>query len=199
MYTIFKNNTSIILTDNLNDKNKICFYFWEKIQLGQLLKHAEKNNIAELIFYYADLEMMWNEFEKSFVIIEAAGGIVENQSNELLFIFRNNKWDLPKGKIEKGERTDEAAIREVQEECGMENVKIEEFISKTYHIYSEKGEDILKITHWYKMFSDETDLSPQLEEAITEVVWKDKIQIREALLNTYPNIKMLVEDLKKLD
>ena len=194
MYTIFKDDTSIILTDSLKNINKKDFYYWKDINLHNLFLQIKKGEISKFILYYPDLELMWNEFLKYFKVIEAAGGLVQNSEKEILFIYRNDKWDLPKGKIENGEGVEEAAIREVQEECGISKVVIKNFIAKSYHIYNEKESEILKVTHWFSMFSDEIKSSPQVEEGITKVQWKNKEQINIALQNTYSNIKLLVEN-----
>ena len=194
MYTIFKDDTSIILTDNLKGINKKVFSYWKDINLHNLFLQIEKDEISEFILYHSDLELMWSEFLKYFEVIEAAGGLVQNSEKEILFIYRNNKWDLPKGKIEKGERVEGAAIREVQEECGILKVFIKNFLTKTYHIYTENGCEILKVCHWFSMFSDEIKPSPQIEEGITKVQWKNKEFINIALQNTYSNIKLLVEN-----
>jgi len=105
--------------------------------------------------------------------------------------------DIDNGKVEKGESVEKAALREVEEECGVSDLKLENFIDKTYHIYEYKSKLIFKITHWFKMASNQnTALVPQLEEGITKAVFLDKQAQKEALKNTYPNIKLLLENLK---
>jgi 8-oxo-dGTP pyrophosphatase MutT (NUDIX family) len=105
-------------------------------------------------------------------LIEAAGGIVKNENNQYLFIYRNNKWDLPKGKIEKGEKVKEAAVREVEEECGIEVSRLGKSLCKTYHAYISREEVVLKKTYWFKMRCEQQNkLVPQLEEGITDVRW----------------------------
>ena len=145
--------------------------------------------------YHSDLDFLWKEFKKKFKVIEAAGGVVFNSNDDLLFIFRLDKWDLPKGKVEKGESIQETAIREVQEECGIKIVDIDHFIGKTYHIYKHKEKEILKISHWFKMYNDENSLVPQLEEGVTKVEWKNQKSTKKAMQNTYPNIKLLIESI----
>ena len=194
MYTIFKENSSIILTDKL-EKTKINnFYFYNDINLRDLLSEIKNDNLS-IILFHPDLEEMWSSFKNYFKVIEAAGGLVQNPDKEILFIYRNNIWDLPKGKIEKNEKVSEAAIREVQEECGLEMVFLGDFITKTYHIYEYENQEILKISHWFFMESNEINLVPQLEEDITEVVWKNEEETKEAIKNTYPNIKLLINRL----
>lgn len=195
MYTIFKNDCVFYLTDNKDLSIRSNFIPWEKFDLREYLDNCNSGTTSTFYLYHADLEFIWNEFKKEFKIMEAAGGVVTNKKKEILFIYRLEKWDLPKGKIERGESPKEAAIREVQEECGINKVEIKKFIKKTYHIYTYKEKEILKISHWFKMFSEEMQFTPQLEEDITKVEWKDQKNIKQAILNTYPNIKLLIESM----
>lgn len=129
------------------------------------------------------------KISKSVPLIEAAGGLVKNKEGEYLFIYRNDKWDLPKGKLEKGETAREGAVREVEEECGIEIARSGRKIIKTYHAYLIKGIVVLKKSHWYKMkFKGKGKLKPQLEEGITEVRWFNKTDMGEILKNTFPSI-----------
>lgn len=126
---------------------------------------------------------------KSISMIEAAGGVVENEKGDFLFIYRNHKWDLPKGKLEKGEKKKTGAVREVEEECGIKVNSIGKKICVTYHTYKSKGEVILKRTHWYQMtFKGEGELKPQLEEGITKVLWFKREQTAPIVKNTFPSI-----------
>jgi 8-oxo-dGTP pyrophosphatase MutT (NUDIX family) len=134
---------------------------------------------------------------KKMTVIEAAGGMVENAKGEYLFIYRNDKWDLPKGKIEKGEGKREGAVREVEEECGITVGSIGEKICKTYHTYIYKGEVVLKRTHWYQMsYKGAEKLKPQREEGITDVRWFRKGHIDAIVKNTFPSI---MDVLAKMD
>jgi 8-oxo-dGTP pyrophosphatase MutT (NUDIX family) len=126
---------------------------------------------------------------KSVILIEAAGGLVKNADGDYLFIYRNDKWDLPKGKIEKDETVKEAAVREVEEECGIKVNKLKEKICKTYHVYISRGEVVLKKTHWFNMTSKgQEKLKPQKEEGITDVRWFKKEHIEPIVENTFPSI-----------
>lgn len=108
-------------------------------------------------------------------------------------IFRNGKWDLPKGKKEKGEEIESCAKREVQEECGVRNLEITEKLMDTYHIYTHKGKKVLKRTFWYKMKTDfEGELIPQKKEGIRQVVWVKEEKIKEKIKNSYANIRELL-------
>ncbi len=195
MYTIFKNDCSILLTDCLKNKDGNNFYYWKNVTLKNLLFKIDNNKMKSLILYHSDMKLLWKEFSNQFKIIEAAGGIVSNKKNDILFIFRLDKWDLPKGKVEKGEAIQETAIREVQEECGINKLTLGDFLYTTYHTYKENNKEILKISHWFKMFCDENKLIPQIEEDITRVAWKNKKEVQMALENSYPNIKLLIEKL----
>lgn len=139
-----------------------------------------------------NIDKTWERFKKSYSIVNAAGGIVLNEKNYLLMIYRNNRWDLPKGKVERNEETDKAALREVEEECGLQNLKLEKQLSTTYHTYEIKSERILKRTYWFKMSSSETKLIPQTEEGITEARWMNKQEVKKASMNSYASIVSLL-------
>jgi 8-oxo-dGTP pyrophosphatase MutT (NUDIX family) len=128
------------------------------------------------------------------VKIVAAGGIVANDEKKILFQFRRGKWDLPKGKLEDGEAIEECAVREVEEETGLQKVQLGELVGTTYHVYAENGNDIEKETYWYAMkVSGEQRLVPQVEEDITELRWVSENELQEYLSNTYQNIEEIVE------
>lgn len=136
-----------------------------------------------------DIKNTWSEFCSFFEIRKAAGGLVLNKLNEQLFIKRKGFWDLPKGHLEKNEKNRDAAIREVQEECGIKGLKIEKKLLKTYHTYMLKKVIVLKPTKWYLMtYSDNKKLVPQIKEGITEVVWANKNEVQTMLNNTYSSI-----------
>ena len=155
--------------------------------------------IVEECLYVADINVGWKKFKKKFKLIKSGGGLVLNQKKEILFIYRAKKWDLPKGKIEKGEKIRDAAIREVEEECGISDLKIIKPLLKTYHIFYSEKEQRLKQTHWYLMHSTyKGKLKPQLEEGITKVEFKNEAETQLALQNTYANIRLVLESFKAL-
>lgn len=168
-------------------------------QLAREMKGTFTNQKHEIRVECRNLNDDFKKFCSEFVIIEAGGGLIRNKEGQYLFIYRHNKWDLPKGKLDKGEKPDAASIRECQEECGIKQIELKEFLTHTYHIYSYKGEWAIKKTHWYMMESDEKNLTPQLEESITEVAWKSKSDIPEMLTNTYQNIMDVLEKAGLLD
>ena len=127
-------------------------------------------------------------------MVEASGGLVKHNDGRYLFIFRNNKWDLPKGKIEKREVIINAAMREVSEETAVADLIVTKPLPTTYHIYKANGKFKLKLTHWYLMKTKyQGVLIPQIEENIQKAVWKTKEEIPELLENAYENIKTVVE------
>ena len=135
------------------------------------------------------VEENWQDFCSKFIMVEAAGGLVFNKHGDILMIFRNGKWDLPKGKLELGESVEECAIREVEEECGVSGLEIESELSKTYHTYNLHESDILKNTYWFLMTTEsEQKLTPQTEEGISDVKWCSEKEVEDNLNNSYPSI-----------
>ncbi len=167
-----------------------------KEKLSSMINAFEDNIILnKLIFICENIDVTWKTFCSFFLRIDAAGGVVLNPEQLLLMIFRNGKWDLPKGKIEKGEDPEKAAIREIFEECGISRLELLKQLPTSYHTYEFKGEKVLKRTFWYLMKSNDLSIPiPQLEEGITEVKWLNKHQIAEALKNTYSSIENLLNE-----
>ena len=198
MYKVFVNDKPIIITSSSQKVNNFPVYLFKDIVIDELLYKLNNEPIKGITLYSSDLEKDWKKFKKYFKVVPAAGGLVTNSKKEYLFIYRNEIWDLPKGRIEKGESIEVAAVREVEEECGVYNLKIQEKIVTTYHIFFREKLR-LKETHWFYMKTDyEGELKPQLEEGITEVVFKNKIEAQEALSNTYANIKLVFDCFKAL-
>jgi 8-oxo-dGTP pyrophosphatase MutT (NUDIX family) len=146
---------------------------------------------------YNENETLLLEWFKSlFSIVEAAGGLVKNNKGEYLFIYRHGKWDLPKGKIEKGESIKKAAVREVEEECGISELTISKEITPTYHTYHLNEKQILKPTYWFEMnCGDDSQPIPQEEEGITEVRWITPENFEMVKKNTYESIKDVIAEL----
>ena len=120
----------------------------------------EKNDRFDaIVIYDDDVKRLYKDFKSIYKTIKAAGGVVENEKGETLLIFRRDHWDLPKGKIEEVEKNKVAAVREVQEETGLHQVELNDFIGKTYHTYRDrKNRRVLKLTYWYKMQTSENQL-----------------------------------------
>lgn len=142
--------------------------------------------------YHKNGEKLERFLRKKLPVVEAGGGLVYNNKKEILFIYRNSKWDLPKGKVEKGETHEEAAVRETIEETGVKDLEVRRFIAKTYHIFKRNDKFKLKITYWYEMYSDYAGpLIPEPSEGIKKVRWKNFEKSQKALKGSYENIKML--------
>ncbi len=162
-----------------------------------IIKLLEENSVAGIEVITEEPKKEWKAFKSFFKFIIAAGGTVFNENNELLVIHRLGKWDLPKGKLEKGEDIPTCAVREVEEECNVNGLKIESELPSTYHCYkTRKGRWALKRTYWYKMTTQyQGELVPQTEEGIEAVEWFGKDRIQEINQNTYNSIKEVVNSI----
>jgi len=163
-------------------------------KLLNLIQELELGNGLHILVE-GNTEENWDNFNTHFKTIEAAGGLIQNETGDWLFIHRNGIWDLPKGKLEKGESIEACAVREVTEECGIEEPNIIRPLSTTYHTYTLKGQRILKPTYWYLMKSaDTSELVPQTEEGITDVKWittKDAIELAK---DSFGSIRTVVSE-----
>jgi len=162
--------------------------------IKSLLHEIVKDDFHAGIIWNEDLEKLKKAFFKNFTPVTAAGGLVENNKGEILLIFRRGKWDLPKGKLDRGETLEQCALREVMEETGLTNVELKEALTITYHTYDEFGKHILKDSHWFKMkVSGAQTLTPQTEEDISEIKWVKKKDLSNYLSNTFPSVKDVLE------
>lgn len=192
MYKVFVNDRAMILTNVKEIGEDTKQYKLKKCDISQVIKEASDLEGPPISLYHKNGEKLISKLKKKIPAIYAGGGLVKNSKGEILFIFRNNKWDLPKGKTEKGEDIETTAIREVEEETGISGLQITKTLPVTYHIFRRNGSYRLKITHWFEMRTDdESELIPQLEEDITKVEWKGTSAIEDALKNSYANIKLL--------
>ncbi|MBL4653666.1 MAG: NUDIX domain-containing protein [Flavobacteriales bacterium] len=193
MYKVFIREVPLIICNSkqisesekeVNIKQFYDDFDWEtQIDSLHYKVYVVGDNVAEI----------WNSFKSYFKGIAAAGGMVKNDKEEILCIFRNGKWDLPKGKVEEGEELEDAAIREVEEECGIGGLTITSKLKSTYHTYNLGGKNILKTTYWYSMKTDWSKvLAPQLEEGITKVEWISKADLGKVRSNTYKSILELI-------
>ena len=161
----------------------------QDFDLQTFCKKLVKNSKKTYIFLSKNPKQTFKKLKKDSVLIKAAGGLVESAEKNYLFIFRNKRWDLPKGKLERGEKMSEAAVREVEEECGVKIAKLGEKICKTYHIYPLETKMIIKKTNWYRMtVKGEPKLVPQKEEGIEKAVWLNSYEISSVVKNTFPSI-----------
>lgn len=194
---IYVDETPIYITDKLGEEleatslNKGTLLIEDEahIQADTIIAAIKKDKKAVIIHVKNPTSARTTLF-KQFTILEAAGGIVQNENKELLFIYRREKWDLPKGKIEKNETPELCAAREIEEETGVKHLTLKHKIGETYHIYEERGLRILKISHWFYFTSSQKQITvPQVEEDIAEVKWIPTRNIKEPMKNTYQNIK----------
>lgn len=198
MYKVFVNERPFVLSaEPVNIKDCKSVEYADIQQLKTLFAELKQARLSlkAVNVYSPDVASLKKDFFKLFTRIKAAGGIVQNPKGEYLFIKRLGYWDLPKGKIDKGEEREAAAIREVEEECGISGLTITARAANTYHMYEQRGYDILKTTYWY--FMDTTfdgQLIPQTEENITEARWMTKEEVAtEALSKTYVSIAELIK------
>lgn len=196
MYKIFINEKPLIIALANEDYQpfaecKVVEHHPAKI--AEYIKECETLKSKGLVMITDDLEFAFKDFFTHFVPIEAAGGIVLNDKNEILLIKRLGKWDLPKGKIDGGESDEEAALREVEEECGINQLSIIGKLSTTYHCYKQHNHRFLKISYWFKMSTtDNRTLVPQVEEHITEAKWVNWATLDLNELDTYSSIRDLL-------
>lgn len=196
MYKVFVNEKKLTLSKYPEDLDKkLRFEGFATLEIAVDL--LQNTSCPEINVYGEEIEEIWEDFTHMFRVIEAAGGIVKNQKDEILFIRRLGKWDLPKGKIEKGESLEQAALREVEEETSLKELILEEFLNSTFHIYTERnGDKVLKITYWFNMKYVGTEAPvPQVEEGISEVSWKNQEAISaEVLPQTFRNINLILNE-----
>lgn len=156
--------------------------------------HLDLQEKQHYILLAEDTKAVFKQLKNSCTLVKAAGGLVKNAKDGYLFIFRNKTWDLPKGKVEKGEGMREAGLREVEEECGVKIAKNGKKICRTYHIYVLGNKLALKKTNWYAMtVKGIPTLIPQKEEGITKAEWFTEAEIAPILENTYPSILDVME------
>ncbi|MDL2230757.1 NUDIX domain-containing protein [Alistipes sp. OttesenSCG-928-L06] len=156
----------------------------EKAKLLQKIQNTKR-----LVYIHADVEALYRAVTDQFASIEAGGGLVTNRRGEILMIFRHNRWDLPKGKLESGECIDDCAVREVEEETGITPVALGRKLLLTTHFYRLDGEWVMKKTHWYAMAYDgDATPVPQIEEDITAIEWASPGKLDHYLRTTYPTI-----------
>lgn len=169
----------------------------DSVKPQEIIEILRKENTLGCEIVSEHPKAFWKSFKTYFKFIIAAGGTVFNTNNELLVIYRLSKWDLPKGKLEKGEDISTCAVREVEEECNVTDLKIEKELKSTFHCYPLKsGKWALKRTYWYKMQSTfDGELIPQTEEGIEEVKWLDLKDLNSVLENTYLSIADVLKQL----
>jgi 8-oxo-dGTP pyrophosphatase MutT (NUDIX family) len=199
MYKVFVNDKPLFLTNEIAKETDFQLFLLESIDIEQLIVKMFQNKIQKASLYYPDEKAILKKLKEKIPVCKAGGGLVYNKKGDVLFIFRNGKWDLPKGGIEKGEEIDETAMREVEEETGVGKLAINRKLQKTYHVFKRNGKYKLKVTHWFEMETDFVGIpKPQENEGIEKAVWLNPDEVKEALKNSFENIKLLFEEEKLL-
>ncbi len=192
MYKVFVNDKPLFLTNEIIKETDFQMFLLDSVDIKQLVSKMFHNKVQKAYLYHSDAKEIMKVLKSKIPVQKAGGGLVYNENGDVLFIFRNGKWDLPKGGTEKGEDIEETAIREVEEETSVKDLKITDRLQKTYHIFKRNGDYKLKITHWFEMQTTyKGELTGQLDEGIEKVEWVDPNKIPEILSNSYENIKLL--------
>lgn len=193
MYRIFLNDKPIILTTKTEKETNFKSFLLKTVTINTVIETLSKKTIKAVHLIHHNEDKMLKIFLKKLPNVIAGGGKVFNEKGHILFIFRNGKWDLPKGKVEKKERIERTAIREVEEETGVCDLEIIKPLPTTYHIFKRNGSFKFKITYWFEMKTTfKGVLYPQESEGITKVEWLDQTATKEALENSYANIRLLI-------
>ncbi|HPK05255.1 MAG TPA: NUDIX domain-containing protein [Bacteroidales bacterium] len=202
MYKVFINDKPVIFTENIltkyqSSRTRIQNYN-DSSDLKQVIESFIYDNMYDklVIINPKNPDLLHDIFKTFFTPVNAAGGIVFQQDKGMLWIFRNGRWDLPKGMVEINENLAQTAIREVEEETGLSELSIIAPLETTYHAFFEKGKYILKVTHWFCMKTQKPEslLKPQENEGITKVEWVDMTDIPDKLNNTWANLRELVQN-----
>ncbi|MCR9183641.1 MAG: NUDIX domain-containing protein [Flavobacteriaceae bacterium] len=192
MYKVFVNDKPIYLTSEVVFHKEAKCLMLKDVDLETVVKKVAKNKWPQVYLYYPNGEQLIQKLKKKIPVVVAAGGLVRNESNEILFIKRNGKWDLPKGRVEEKETIEEAALRETEEETGVTGLEIVKPLQITYHFFNRNEKLKLKETYWFEMKTSFTgDLAPEKSEGIQKAVWKNPKKTAKALRKSYANIREL--------
>jgi ADP-ribose pyrophosphatase YjhB (NUDIX family) len=196
MYKVFYNQKPLFFTSDLNKNSDETPLFHIKFSTAEsIIKALKSKRVNGVYLYHRDEVKLQKHFLKKFPCVEAAGGLVAHSNGSYLFIYRNDKWDLPKGKVEKREVIIDAAVREVMEETGVADLVVKKPMPTTYHVYNANGKYKLKKTYWFLMKTNSNaPLTPQLEENIQSAFWKTTSEFPSLKENAYENIKILLEE-----
>ncbi|MCS3794909.1 NUDIX hydrolase [Niastella sp. OAS944] len=191
---IYFNEKPLFLTDSITPEIEPFAHHDDAVLIDEFSHGGINSMIHEMrqekvhagIYLHNNVEELQKAFWKKFILIKAGGGLVKNEANELLFIFRRGKWDLPKGKLDDGETIEECAVREIQEETGLQQVELKKHLVTTWHTYDDSGHHILKETAWYLLSASKNQaLTPQTVEQITKIEWGSPDNIEKYTSNTF--------------
>jgi len=192
MYKVFVKDIPIILSTEKKIGELYTSIPLKLVKFKKVIKKIHEGKLIYVNLYHKNEDKIEKFLRQKISFVEAAGGLVYNNKKEILFIYRNQKWDLPKGHLEVGESFENCAMREVTEETGVKGLKINKFINKTFHVFKQNGKFKLKITYWYEMHTTHKgDLIPQRKEGIKKAKWKNFEKSQKALQSSYENIKLL--------
>jgi 8-oxo-dGTP pyrophosphatase MutT (NUDIX family) len=193
MQKIFVGNKPIVLTTKVESESDFKNYLIDTVDINKVLHHLKKEKYKSIRLIGENQELLLKKFLSLLPNIVAGGGKVLNAEGKILFIFRNGKWDLPKGKAEHKETIDQTALREVEEETGIRGLTLTKPLEITYHIFKRNNQYFIKKTYWFEMFSDYSgDLKPQIKEGITKVKWIGPKKLKKVKTNIYANIEALI-------
>ena len=194
MYKVFVNDKALFLTNEVQKETDFQIFLLESIDIKNLIVKLFQNKIQSAFLYHPDEKLIMKMLKAKIPVVKAGGGLVYNKKGEVLFIYRNDKWDLPKGGTEKNETIEETAMREVEEETGVFGLTVSKKLQKTYHVFKRNGRYKLKQTYWFEMQSTFEGIPEgQADEGIEKVVWINPKDIPKLLENSYENIKLLFE------
>ncbi len=192
MYKVFVNEKPLFLTNKIEKETDFQLFLLESIDIKKLIIKIFQNKIKKAFLYHPDESLLIKTLKSKMPVVKAGGGLVKNANGDVLFILRNGKWDLPKGGTEKNETIEETALREVQEETGVDGLVIAKKLQKTYHVFKRNGRYKLKITTWFEMETNFHGIPKgQEDEGIEQVAWIKQNEIDFILQNSYENIKLL--------
>lgn len=193
MYKVFSGEKCILISASEvrgDPKSSKAVVFTSAEELHKEYKQFMRSAKLQTLNVVGDVSRAWKVFRSLFSYIEAAGGLVVNPRGELLMIYRNRHWDLPKGKMEAGESPAQTAVREVEEECGVKGLTIVRPLISTYHIFYLNKNDCMKCTYWFEMTSKDTAKpTPQKEEGIQEAKWMSKEEVKKAMSKVYDSLQ----------
>lgn len=198
VYGLIVREFETLVPEVLVDDSLIMNASFEQIDsLLKLLTDKKLKKVHSIFISSREKRKLIDYIKSKFKVIEAGGGVVK-KADEVLLIYRKKKWDLPKGKLDKGEKIKECAIREVEEETGVK-VRIDRKIEAVWHTYTANKKYVLKKTHWYSMTClDDVHMAPQKEEGIKKVEWMDMEQVRISLHDSYRSIRHVMQEYTKL-
>ena len=200
MYKVFVNQKEIILTSTAPNGKGVKVLPLKSTPFKNIIRIIRTTRVKRLYLTHDNPKKLLSGFKKKLPVTIAAGGVVQHEEGKLLFIYRKKRWDLPKGRVDKGETLEGAAKREVKEETGVKKIKVGKLAGVTYHVFKRNNRYQLKETHWFFMkTSYKGVLTPEFKEDITKASWKNKSKTAKAIKKTYPNIEDLFDKSKLME